>query len=857
MLTKQGHPFPGDEAEEDEDENARDRSDLKAPGPACCPLWGRTEFKSVAGTADSVTRSPNRMGKPVGRRGRGVRAGPVGRAAEAREWTMLFHIRLMVTVTNAARRCFGSLKALLPKGDSLSEESWRRRHLRISVLLWIHVPFLVFYGAANGHGLTHSTVEAGIVAALALGASLPRATRHQRSAMATLGLLSSSAILVHFSNGLIEMHFHFFVMLVVVSLYQSWVPFLLALGYVLLHHGGLGALAPTAVFNHPAAIAHPWRYALLHASFVLGESAVCLVAWRFNEDALEGERKARVALEKAYVDLAKAQALSRVGSWEWDISTNTVWWSDELYRIAGLDPGSVVPSYESFLELVHADEREEVKGIIESAYRKRGQLDYECRIVRADGKSRVIHVLGNSLSAEGLLTTMIGTAQDITDRNALEREVEHRASHDSLSGLANRALFLSRLDHALALRERSGAPIAVLYLDLDDFKTVNDSLGHNLGDELLVEVAKRLQLSVRPSDTVARLGGDEFALLLENTSSEEAYTVAERILAALQEPIALHTNDVFAQASLGIAVAEDASKTDLLRDADLAMYAAKRHGKNSYRVFDKSMLSSVLSRQKMKADLQSAIDNREFVLHYQPMVDLKTGRVDKVEALIRWNDPERGLVPPADFIGLAEETGLIVPLGAWVMREATRQASNLRRGLGRPISISVNLSARQLDSSIVSQVKDALLRSQLEPGYLVLEITETTLMSQEETVLSRVKELRALGVRIAIDDFGTGYSSLGYIRQLPIDIIKIDRTFVSRITNDPEESALAHAIVKLAHIFSLEAVAEGIETAEQAELLTRFGCHSGQGFHFCRPLEAGALMDWALAQDGLQLASIG
>jgi len=769
---------------------------------------------------------------------------------------MLFLSRWMVTVTDAPGHCFDSLKALLPKGDSLPKESWRRRHLSICVLLWIHVPFLVFFGAANGHGL-HSAVEPGIVAALALGASLPDATRRQRSVMATLGLLTSSAILVHFSNGLIEMHFHFFVMLVVVSLYQSWVPFLIALGYVVLHHGGFGALAPTSVFNHPAAIAHPWRYALVHAFFVLGESAACLVAWRLNEDALEGERKARVALQKANRDLAEAQALSRVGSWEWDISTNSVWWSDELYRIVGVEPGSFVPSYESFLELVHANEREKVKGTIDSAYENRGRLDYECRIVRGDGKRRVIHAIGDSLTTDGLLTTMIGTVQDITDRKALEQKVEHRASHDSLSGLANRSLFLSRLEHALALRERSGAPIALLYLDLDDFKTVNDSLGHNMGDELLVQVAKRLKVSVRPSDTVARLGGDEFALLLEDTPPEGARRVAERILAALQEPIALQTKEVFAQASVGIAVAEGASKLDLLGNADLAMYAAKRDGKNSYRVFETSMLSSLVSRQEMKAELQSAIDNGEFILHYQPMVDLKTGSVDKVEALIRWNHPERGLVPPADFIGLAEETGLIVPLGAWVIGEATRQASNLRRAFGRPISVSVNLSARQLDSSIVSQVKDALLRSQLEPGYLVLEITETTLMSQEETILTRMKELRALGVRIAIDDFGTGYSSLGYIKQLPIDIVKIDRTFVSRITNDPEEYALAQAIVKLAHIFRLESVAEGIETAEQAEILTRFGCHFGQGFHFCRPLEAGDLMDWTHAWDGSQLASIG
>jgi EAL domain-containing protein (putative c-di-GMP-specific phosphodiesterase class I) len=268
------------------------------------------------------------------------------------------------------------------------------------------------------------------------------------------------------------------------------------------------------------------------------------------------------------------------------------------------------------------------------------------------------------------------------------------------------------------------------------------------------------------------------------------------------------------------------------------------------------MLSSVVTQLEAKAELQRAIDNQEFVLHYQPLVDLATGSIKRVEALIRWNHPSRGTVSPADFIPLAEETGLIVPMGLWVMREATRQAREFQRRLGRSISVCVNLSVRQLNSSIVDHVKDALSRSDLAPSDLVLEITETTLMSQEEVVLSRVKQLRALGVGIAIDDFGTGYSSLGYLKRLPIDIVKIDRTFVSRISHDPEESALAHAIVKLARIFKLEAVAEGIETFDQAEILKGFGCHVGQGFYFCRPVDADELIERTLAWEPPQAASM-
>ena len=758
--------------------------------------------------------------------------------------------RLVVTPIEAIRRWSVSLAGALPRGGSLSDISWRRRHRSICFLLWIHAPAIVFYGATvKGLTLGHSVLESTLVALFALAASLPNPKKNERSVMATLGLVSCSAILTHMSGGLIEMHFHFFVMVVVVSLYQSWVPFLVALGYVVVHHGLFGWLDPSSVFNHPAALAQPWKWALVHGFFILGESVACLVAWRLNEDALEGERSARGALERANVDLAEAQAISHVGSWDWDIASGAVWWSDELYRIAERDRESFVPTFDRFLGLVHPDERGRVKDLVDLACESRGRLDYECRIVRPDGSTRVIQALGDCVvSDDGVLRKIIGTCQDVTDRKILEQEIQHRAFHDSLTGLANRALFLNRVEHALAVRERSEAPLAVLYLDLDDFKTVNDSLGHDVGDELLVEVSKRLKGSVRPSDTVARLGGDEFALLLEHTEQEGASLVSERILTALQEPVSLQSRDVFPHASIGVSVTEGPTNPDdLLRNADIAMYAAKRQGKNNYRAFHKTMLSSVVTRLELKAEIKRAIENREFVLHYQPLVDLKTGAVDKVEALIRWNHPDRGMVPPAEFIPLAEETGQIVPLVAWVIQEATQQAKTLQRSSGRPISVHVNLSARQLESNIVDQVRDALVRSELEPRNLVLEITETTLMSQEENIMSRVEELRALGVRIAIDDFGTGYSSLGYLKQLPIDIIKVDRTFVSCITEGPEESALAHAIIKLAHIFNLEAVGEGIETADQAEALKQLGCHVGQGYYFCRPIDAQELMEKAVS----------
>jgi diguanylate cyclase (GGDEF)-like protein/PAS domain S-box-containing protein len=688
-------------------------------------------------------------------------------------------------------------------------------------------------------------MEGSIVAVLALGATLTITGRQTRSVLAVFGLLSSSAILTHFSGGLIEMHFHFFVMVAVASLYQTWVPFLLAIGFVALHHGVVGAIDPASVYNHPSALTAPWKWALVHAGFILAESVACLVGWRLNENALDGERAARVELEKANRDLAEAQALSNVGSWDWDLATNEVWWSNEMYRVFGVYPDRFQPTYESFLSLVHDSDRDRVTIAIKTALDRHTQLKYECEITRPEGTTRVIHALGECvLDADGNVVKMMGTCQDVTDRKRLEQEIEHRAFHDGLTGLANRALFHNRVDHALDLQRRSPSTFSVLFMDLDDFKNINDSLGHHMGDAVLVEVAERLQDAVRPADTVARLGGDEFALLMENTDAEGAVMVATRILTALEDPLPLlGRSDVVVHPSIGItAVSGNHRASDVLRDADIAMYAAKRQGKNRFRVFDDSMLTSVIAKVEMKSELQKAIERNEFVLHYQPVIDLDGGEVRGVEALVRWQHPERGLILPGEFIPLAEETGHIVAIGEWVLREAMDQAKVLEVGLGRPIAMNVNLSARQVQPGLVESIRDQLWQSQLEPTSLILEITETVLMSEEESVLETLEELRALGIQVAIDDFGTGYSSLGYLNRLPIDILKLDRSFVHPVTQGPEESALAQAIVKLAHIFGLTTVAEGIETGEQGEALRLLGCDFGQGHYFCRPVPAEEIL---------------
>ncbi|HEX2196717.1 MAG TPA: diguanylate cyclase, partial [Actinomycetota bacterium] len=541
----------------------------------------------------------------------------------------------------------GRLRRTLPRGRTLSAEAWARRHRAIKVVLWLHVAALAVVGWSTDHGFSHSLVEAGIVAAFAVGASFERARQETRETVATLGLVITSAILVHFSGGLIEMHFHFFVMVAVVTLYQSWTPFLLAIGFVVLHHGAMGLLDSAAVYNHPEAIADPWTWALVHGLFIAGASAAGLTAWKLNEVAVEGERGALKDLEAANRDLAAAQAIAHIGSWDWDVVADEVWWSDELYRIFGMTPGNETPKLATFLGLVHSDDRSLVEEAVGDAVAAGIDFEYEARIVRPDGSVRLIDALGVVTRHEdGTTARVAGTVQDVTDRKSLEEKIQHQAFHDSLTGLANRELFADRVGHALLRQIRARAPLAVLFLDLDDFKAVNDSLGHRAGDELLVDVARRITAATRPGDTIARLGGDELAVLLEDLDSlDGAIQVAERLIGLFERPFVVDGSELFIHASIGVAFNERDAETspgDLLRDADIAMYEAKRGGKASFRLFEVGMRVAARERLQLKADLQRAVENDELVLHYQPIVDLETGEAVGVEALVRWQHPLRG-----------------------------------------------------------------------------------------------------------------------------------------------------------------------------------------------------------------------
>ena len=430
--------------------------------------------------------------------------------------------------------------------------------------------------------------------------------------------------------------------------------------------------------------------------------------------------------------------------------------------------------------------------------------------------------------------------RDVSERRRLEEQLTHQAFHDPLTGLANRALFRDRVSHALALARREGRPITVLFLDLDDFKKVNDSLGHAEGDRLLISAAERFLSCARAADTVARLGGDEFAILIEHVAGTDGRSgLLDRLTAAMAHPFTLSGNQIQVSASIGVAAAAgDETADDLLRNADVAMYAAKRRGKGRSETYESKMYADVRSRLEMEAALRVAIERCELVLHYQPIVNLETGSLYGVEALVRWDHPQYGLLLPQHFVPLAEETGLISRLGRWVLDEACRQVQGWR--LAYPhiaLAVSVNISGRQLQGGGLSEeLSDALAATGVDPAAVILEITESVLMQQTDAVLERLQQLKGLGVRLAIDDFGTGYSSLSYLQRFPIDILKIAKPFVEEVGQGADRSALARAIIGLGDTLKLQTIAEGIEMAEQRAALIELGCRLGQGHYFAPAL---------------------
>lgn len=464
------------------------------------------------------------------------------------------------------------------------------------------------------------------------------------------------------------------------------------------------------------------------------------------------------------------------------------------------------------------------------------------RVRHANGSWRIFEITATNLVRDPAVRGIVVNCHDITERKQAEEQLIHSAFHDPLTGLSNRALFLNRLGQAVDRGVRTPEYCyAVLFLDLDRFKTVNDSLGHQVGDYMLIEVARRLERGVRPGDTIARIGGDEFAILVDNLKTEhEAVVVAERILAAFATPFLLEGHEIASSASIGIAMSKHGTiqSNDLLRDADIAMYSAKRSGPGRYSIADPNMYAQIQAQRQLETELRRAVEREEFVLHYQPKVTIDGRRIQGVEALIRWQHPERGLLSPAEFIPLAEETGLIVPIGTWVLRVACGQIRAWTDTGLPPLLVAVNLSAHQLQQpAIAAMIRDILSETGADPQHLCLELTESMLMEDVETAVAVLHELRDMHIgALTIDDFGTGYSSLNYLLRFPVTMIKIDRSFVRDITTNPSSATLATAIIALAQSLELKTIAEGVETEEQRAFLEHAGCTYFQGFLLSRPL---------------------
>ena len=553
-------------------------------------------------------------------------------------------------------------------------------------------------------------------------------------------------------------------------------------------------------------------------------------------------------LRASEASLKRSQSMAKIGSWRFGLRARLIEWSDQMYHLWGKEPGSFRPTRASILAQIHEDDRAKASAAVMQALRsgKPKEIIFRLRLPGAE-KAHIQLGVECEHDDEGKLSGLFGTCQDVTDRIVAEKRIRQLACQDALTGLPNRFLFNDRLKMALSRAEREGAKLAIHCLDLNDFKGVNDTLGHAVGDHLLCQVANRLTEVLRTSDTVARLGGDEFAIIQAPIqANEEACVLAERLIEAIGTSYRVNDHDVFTSTSVGIAISPDNGRSpeELLRLADAALYQAKAQGRGCYQFFSPEMQKQLRYRKGLESDLREALEADQFCLHFQPQICLQSGRLLGAEALLRWDHPERGRVPPDEFIPIAEDIGQILAIGRYVLLEACRQARSWIDLGAEGIRVAVNLSPAQFAyQDLLETVCWALSEASLPGQHLELEITETMLMRDREATIKTLQDLSSLGISLALDDFGTGYSSLSYLRRFRIDKIKIDRSFIADVPTNPDGVTLAQSILTLGHSLGLRVAAEGVESEAQYDFLVRQGCDEAQGYLLSKPMPADAFFD--------------
>ncbi|MBL0717478.1 MAG: EAL domain-containing protein [Desulfosarcina sp.] len=561
-------------------------------------------------------------------------------------------------------------------------------------------------------------------------------------------------------------------------------------------------------------------------------------------------------LHRSEVRLSQAQRIARLGNWEWNIVANEISLSEEIFIMMGLQGKEMILTFEVIISKVHPEDRKFVTDKVDKALYKNEPYNTDHRVLWPDETVRTVHVEAEVIFDEGgKPISMHGITQDITDRKKSEERIKFLAYYDTLTGLPNREMFKEYAAHALAGAQRDGTKVALLYLDIDQFKRVNDTLGHTAGDELLKLFAKQLRGNIRGSDFLAkpqtegcllsslsRLGGDEFTILLTGLKEvENAAAAAKRILENLSVPVKIYGKEFIITGSMGISLYPiDGEDIDtLLKNADIAMYHAKDTGRNKFQFYSEEMNVSTLKRLTMEIELKKALERDEFVLYYQPQVESRTGMIVGLEALVRWEHPENGMVPPLDFIPIAEETGFIIPLGEWVLQTACEQMQAWQQAGLTSLRMAVNLSGRQFkQDDLINSVQNIINAASLDPQYLELELTESVLMHDVEENISTLRKLKESGLKLSVDDFGTGYSSMSYLKRFPLDTLKIDRCFVKDIMTDSNDAAITKAIIALAKSLNLTIIAEGVETEDQFRFLRDHGCDQIQGYLISKPLPA-------------------